>query len=67
LSRPIRSPLEKNSILIAALEGRLIFRDNSIPPKEDPSFFSGLSPTKKGEEKELIIGLTLKKDFHRAS
>jgi len=43
LSRPSFLPLEKNLILIAALEGRLTFRDNSLPPKEDPSFFQGLS------------------------
>jgi len=29
MSRPSSLPLEKNLILIAALEGRLIFRDNS--------------------------------------
>jgi len=46
--------LEKNLILIAALEGRLIFRDNSLPPEEDPSFFQGLSlpPLKRREPRD---------------
>jgi len=54
LSRPSSLPLEKNLILIAALEGRLIFRDNSLPPEEDPSFFQGLSlpPLKRREPRD---------------
>jgi hypothetical protein len=29
--------------------------------EEDPSFFGGLAPQKKGEEKELVISLASKK------
>jgi len=51
LSRPVPSPLEKNLILIAVLEGRLIFRDNSPHWMRGSFFFSGAIPPSTKKER----------------